>query len=224
MDRLTEIVAIDGPAGAGKSTVARRVARELGMAFLDTGAMYRAATWRALKEGIAMDDPDALTASTSSMKYALMGDEGAPRVMVDGQDMTKQIRTHEVTDNIRHLDGIPGLRAHLVALQREIASRRPTVAEGRDMGTVVFPDAKCKVFLDASLDSRTRRRAGELGGAADDVDLARLRDDIHRRDENDRSRAASPLRPADDAIIIDTTDMSLDEVTAAIVALARERL
>ncbi len=224
LNTLTEIVAIDGPAGAGKSTVARRVARELGMAFLDTGAMYRAATWRAMKHGVPLDDPERLVASTSSMQYQVLGDDAAPRIVLDGEDVTNRIRTPEVTGNIRCLDGIPRLREHLVAMQRELGALRPTVAEGRDMGTVVFPGAKCKIFLDASLDSRTRRRAAESTGHGADVDLERLREDIRLRDENDRSRAASPLRPADDAMIIDTTGMSLDEVTAAIVSLARERI
>ena len=218
------IVAIDGPAGSGKSTIARRVAKALGYTFLDTGAMYRAATWRALRDGVDLEDRDALAESTRAMDLALMTDGGTLRVFVDGQDVTAEIRAEPVTSNIRALGGIPEVRERLVALQREFGAAGRLVAEGRDMGTVVFPRAKCKIFLEASLDARTKRRAEQLREQGSEVDEADLKAAIHARDESDRNRDASPLRTAGDAFVLDTTSMSLDEVEAAILERARAAL
>lgn len=221
---LTDIVAIDGPAGVGKSSVAKGVAAALGFRHLDTGAMYRAATWWAMHRGIDWADPDALAAATAAMPLRLQAENGRTRVWVDDAEVTDAIRSLEVTNNIRHLDGIPEVRAHLVALQRQHAAQGPTVAEGRDMGTVVFPHARCKIFLDASLDERTRRRAQQLSAQGKFVDLARLRDEIDRRDHNDRTRKTAPLRPAEDAILIDTTHLDESAVEAAVLNLARAAL
>lgn len=209
------VIAIDGPAGAGKSTVARRVAERLNYAFLDTGAMYRAATWRALNHRIPWHDRDALIASTRAM--ALEFKDG--RVRVDGQDVTDEIRTAEVTRNIRHLDGIPEVRAQLGSLQRRIGTARPTVAEGRDMGTVIFPDAVCKVYLDAGLEERARRRAAQLSEQNSQVDVKEVLTEIEARDANDQTRDAAPLRAAPDAHRIDTTGLSVEEVVERIVQL-----
>ena len=214
------VVAIDGPAGAGKSSAAREAARRLGMAFLDTGAMYRAATWRALEHHVGLDDPAALAASTSAMKLDLAPVDHGLRVEVDGVDVTSAIRSPEVTRNIRYLDGIPAVRNRLVELQREFAAKGPTVAEGRDMGTVVFPRARCKIFLDASVEERTRRRAEQLRSEGRQVDVAALQSEIAARDHNDRTRDVAPLRPATDAVIVDTTRMDFDQVVAEIVRLA----
>ncbi|HNR29604.1 MAG TPA: (d)CMP kinase [Candidatus Hydrogenedentes bacterium] len=224
MPNITRIVAIDGPAGAGKSTTARRVARALGFAFLDTGAMYRAATWCALHNGADLDAPDALAASTEAMELVMNETNGEQRVAVGGVDVTDAIRTPEITRLIYKLDQNPAVRRRLVALQREIGARGPTVAEGRDIGTVVFPEAACKIFLDASLEERTRRRARELESKGVAVDLEALRAEIHDRDEKNRTRRDSPLKQAEDAVLVDTTDMTPDEVVDAIVRLARERL
>ena len=218
------IVAIDGPAGAGKSTVARRVADTLGFAFLDTGAMYRAATWRALHNRVDLTDADALVASTRAMDLEMNEQDGAQRVFVDGDDVTEAIRSLEVTEQIWRLDQNRHVRAHLVRLQRDFGARRPTVAEGRDMGTVVFPKAKCKVYLDASLDARTQRRARELEAKGTPTDLDALRKSIHERDLRDCTREVSPLRRADDAVLLDTTALTVDEVVNAIVDLARHAL
>ena len=220
---IVDILAIDGPAGAGKSTVARRTAGALGFAFLDSGAMYRAATWNAMKRGIRWDDAAALDAATRAMRLELHDAEGGARVVVDGEDVTQAIRTPEVTRHIAHLDHNPNVRAHLVDLQRAIGARGRTVAEGRDMGTVVFPNAKCKIYLDASLDERTRRRASEFASKGIPFDVTTLRDDIRTRDEKDMTRAVAPLRRADDALVLDTSHMNTDEAVAAIVAIARER-
>ena len=222
MQAITEIVAIDGPAGAGKSSVSRAVAERLGFAFLDSGAMYRAATWWAMHRGVDLEDAEALAASTRAMSLKFSDEEGSLRIRVDDQDITEAIRLPEVTERIRKLDAIPAVREPLMQLQRELASRRPTVAEGRDMGTVVFPDAKCKIFLDASLEIRTQRRARELSENAQNPDLDQLREAIHRRDEGDRTRATAPLRKAEDAHVLDSTAMSIEQVVDTIVSLARK--
>ncbi len=224
MEPITEIVAIDGPAGAGKSTVARRVADALGYAFLDTGAMYRASTWWALRQGVNLEDPGALAAATREMPLELRDADNGLQVFVGDHDITKAIRTPEVTREIYRLDQVPQVREHLVALQRQYGARRPTVAEGRDMGTVVFPAAKCKVFLDASLDERSRRRLAELQARGIAVDFESLRAEIHERDEKTRSRAVAPLRRAADAILVDTTHMTIDQAVETIAALAHAAL
>ncbi|MBN2307565.1 MAG: (d)CMP kinase [Candidatus Hydrogenedentes bacterium] len=217
----TDIIAIDGPAGAGKSTTAKRVAAALGYAFLDTGAMYRAATWWAMEQGVDLDDPAAVAAATRALPLRMEEHDGRARVFVGDRDVTEAIRSPEVTRCIFKLDQNPDVRAHLVALQRAFGARQPTVAEGRDIGTVVFPQAKCKVYLDASLDERARRRAAEMAGKGKTVSPDALRAEIHERDEKSKTRAVSPLRRAEDAVLIDTTSMTQDEVVAAIVELAR---
>ena len=219
--RVTQIVAIDGPAGAGKSSVARQVARRLGMAFLDTGAMYRAATWWAMHRGVDLDDAEGLVASTRAMPLEMEYRGEDMRIWVDGADVTEAIRTPAVTNNIRKLDGIAGVREPLVGRQRAIAAARPTVAEGRDVGTVVFPEARCKIYLDASLEERIRRRAEQQRQKGLPADLAALREEIVRRDENDRRREVAPLKKAEDACVLDTTSMTLEEVVDEIVERAR---
>jgi cytidylate kinase len=224
MNAPTHIVAIDGPAGAGKSTAARRVAEELGIAFLDTGAMYRAATWRALHEEVDLEDPGAIAASTRAMDLRLEASSGGLRIYVDGKDVTQAIRTPEVTRCIFHIDQNPEVRQQLVELQRAFAQRGPTVAEGRDMGTVVFPKARCKIFLDASLDERARRRTRELEEKGAPPEFDEVRREMAERDEKTRNRAVAPLRRAPDALHLDTTGMLLDEVVARIAAEARASL
>jgi cytidylate kinase len=224
MSEATQIVAIDGPAGAGKSTAARRAACALRFAFLDTGAMYRAATWWALQQGIDLDAPAALAASTRAMDLELLETDGGMRVLVNGTDVSEAIRTPEVTRVIYKLDQNPEVRRHLVHLQRRFGERRPTVAEGRDIGTVVFPRAKCKVYLDASLETRARRRAAELEAKGIDVDLERLQAEIRERDHQSMTREDSPLCRAEDAILLDTSGLTLDEVVDRLVQLAREKL
>lgn len=224
MSEATQIVAIDGPAGAGKSTCAKRVAKALGFAFLDTGAMYRAATWWALHQGVSLEDPDALAESTQRMELDIHESESGQRVVVNGQDVTQAIRTPEVTRVIYKLDQNSAVRRHLVDLQRRIGERAPTVAEGRDIGTVVFPKARCKIYLDASIEVRAQRRALELEAKGMTVDRGTLAAEIHERDEHSKNRNDSPLRKAEDALLVDTTFMTQDEAVAEIVRLARERL
>lgn len=222
MSEATHIVAIDGPAGAGKSSTAKRVAEVLGYSFLDTGAMYRAATWNAVQQGISLDDGEALAEATRVMQLDVEESPSGQRVLVNGQDVTDAIRTPEITRIIFKLDQNPAVRRHLVALQQRVGAQRPTVAEGRDIGTVVFPKAHCKIYMDASLDERTRRRARQLEEKGGVVDYAALKAEIAERDEKAINRADSPLRPADDAVILDTTQLSFDEVVDAVVRLARQ--
>jgi len=217
---ITDIIAIDGPAGAGKSTVARRVAERLGYAFLDTGAMYRAATWNAVAQGIDLNDASALAEATRRMRLDISEGDGRQTVVVDGHDVTAAIRTPEITSQIHYLDRTPEVRSTLVDIQRRFGAGRPTVAEGRDIGTVVFPQARCKVYMVASLDERTRRRREELRGKGVDVSFEQLREEIRVRDELSMTRAVAPLRPAADAIHIDTTSLTVDEVVGRIIDIA----
>jgi cytidylate kinase len=201
------VVAIDGPAGAGKSTVARRVAADLGFTYLDSGAMYRAVALAALERG-------AEPAQAAREVGIDLGD----RVLLDGRDVTAQIRTPEVTEAASVAAADPAVRAAMVAQQRRLLSHGDWVAEGRDIGTVVAPDAEVKVFLTASPEARARRRAAELG-----ADEATVLADQTIRDQRDSDRAHSPLQAAPDAHRIDTTDLSLDEVVARVVELVRSR-
>ncbi len=220
-DKLSRIVAIDGPAGAGKSSVSKEVAKRLGMAFLDSGAMYRAATWWAMDQGVDLDDPEALARSTEELPLDLRFENDSLHVIVNGRDVTDEIRTPEVTRNIMYLDGLQGVRTPLVRMQRDIAGRRPTVAEGRDMGTVVFPNARCKIYLDASIEERTQRRAGQLAEQGTKADLEALRGEIELRDQNDMTREVAPLRKAEDAYVLDTSSLSFEEVVQEIIQRAK---
>ena len=213
------IVAIDGPAGAGKSTVARAVARRLGFAHMDTGAMYRAVTLAHLESGLDLDDADRLQDSIATMDVAL--DTGA--VTWEGRDVTARLRTRQITAAVSSVAAQPAVRAALVPLQKRLAERGDVVVEGRDIGTVVFPDADVKIYLTASPAERARRRARQLGLEQDDVTLESLSDELGTRDRTDASRALSPLHAAEDAHRIDSTHMSQDEVVQEVVALVRAR-
>jgi cytidylate kinase len=201
------VVAIDGPGGSGKSTVAREVARRLGWAHLDTGAMYRAVTWAVLRDGIDPADGAAVAALARKLDLQV-GD----RVLVDGADATAGIRSAEVTNAVSVVSAHPGVRSDLVRRQREwVAARGGTVVEGRDIGTVVFPGARLKAFLTATQEERARRRAQEMAHAPTGVAA-----DLARRDRLDSTRAASPLSVAPGALVVDTTDRSVDEVVRAV--------
>lgn len=221
LEQNSEIIAIDGPAGAGKSSVAKAVADALSFTHLDSGAMYRAITWWAMHQSIDMDDPDALITATESIALDISTNQGMTKVFVNGEDISDAVRTRPVTESIKKLDHIPRVRKHLVSLQRAFARKGPTVAEGRDMGTVVFPNAKCKIYLDASVDVRAERRAKQLEQSGATADLEEIRADIQRRDDSDMGRDIAPLQAAEDAHVLDTSEMNQDEVVAAIVSLAR---
>ena len=210
-------MAVDGPGGSGKSTVARALARRLGLRYLDTGAMYRALTWLALQRGIATDDPDALAELARSASLAVGTDPDAPTVMIEDVDVAGPIRGPEVTAAVSAVSAVPAVREQLVALQRTLiavaaGSSAGIVAEGRDIGTVVAPDAPVKVFLTASPTERARRRADETA-----ADAAKTELDLARRDQLDSSRASSPLAQAPDALVVDSTTMGVDEVVDMIV-------
>ncbi len=223
MNQLEHIVAIDGPAGTGKSTVAKRVAKLLKYAYLDTGAMYRAATWWAFDQGVDTEDAEALAESTRTILLEIKETDGAQHVKVDGRDISEAIRTPEITREIYKVAENVGVREHLVELQRQFALLNgPTVAEGRDMCTTVFPFSKCKIFLDASLDERTERRARDLKAKGIEVDIEELRREIKEREEKNRTREVSPLEQAEDATLLDTSDMTIDEVVETVAGLARK--
>lgn len=210
------VVAIDGPGGSGKSTVAKLVAAATGLDYLDTGAMYRSITHAVLHRGIDPTDWPAIDSILDDIEMEVT----ATRVTVDGQDATAAIRGPEVTASVSAVAANPAVRVALVRLQQQwIAQRCGGVIEGRDIGTVVAPGAAVKVFLTASVPERARRRAAETGGDVDEIAA-----DLARRDEADASREQSPLRPADDAVHIDTTGREIDDVVAEISDLVRERL
>ncbi|GIW93925.1 MAG: cytidylate kinase [Pirellulaceae bacterium] len=202
------IVTIDGPAGAGKSSAARALARRLDFQFLDTGAMYRAVTWWALDRGWPLDRPDEL----ARLATQLAVDWQQERVLVNGQDVTAHIRLPAVTDAIHYIADHPRIRAHLVELQRRWACNRNVVTEGRDQGTVVFPQAECKIFLTASLDERVRRRLEQYERQGVAVAREAVQQELLRRDQQDTSRPVGALRQADDAVVVVTDGLSLDEV------------
>lgn len=217
MKRL--VVAIDGPAGAGKSTLARGLAARLGLAYVDTGAMYRAVAWKALHLGADLDDPGALGRLARRMTIAFKAAKGAPqRVFADGKDVTGVIRTPEVSQTASVVAAVPAVRRAMVARQRALGRGGGVVMEGRDIGTVVFPKADVKFFVDASVEERARRRYEEMRAKDAGVSLAAIASAIRRRDRRDRGRKDSPLRPAPDAHIIDTTRLTKDGVLAALLA------
>jgi CMP/dCMP kinase len=215
------VVALDGPAGSGKSTVARRVAQALGWRYVDTGATYRAATVAVLRAGIAPDDAEAVHAVVARAGIELDTDPAAPRVLLDGEDVSAEVRTPEVTAAVSAVSAVPAVRAHLLALQRA-ACADGAVAEGRDVGVTVTPSARVKVFLDASAEVRAARRAGDGdAGVRTGGDLVTaVAADLARRDAHDSGRATSPTQAADDAVHLDSSALSVDEVVAAVLDLA----
>ncbi|HVX45742.1 MAG TPA: (d)CMP kinase [Mycobacteriales bacterium] len=211
---FTGVIALDGPSGTGKSTVACRVADALHARFLDTGAMYRAATVAVLRAGDSLDDPDAIAATVSRSRIDLTTHTGPQRVEVDGSDVTAEIRGEPVTLAVSAVSAVPAVRQQLVAQQQALIGAGGIVVEGRDIGTVVAPDAELKIFLTAHPEVRASRRSRQAGGPVEAVAK-----DMRRRDTYDSSRAASPLRAAADAVEVDTSELSIDEVVGRILAL-----
>ena len=214
------IVTIDGPAGAGKSTVARRLAARLGFRFLDTGAMYRAVAWAAVRDGLNLDDAEAVATLARRLAIELAG----KRVLVNSIDVTEAIRTSQVTSVTHYAADNPQVREHLVQLQRQAVGEDNVVSEGRDQGTVVFPHAGCKIFLTASPAERARRRVADLAARGEQRELAAVLAEQSLRDERDSVRAVGPLVPAVDAVHISTDGLEADEVVERIEQLVRSRL
>lgn len=214
------IIAIDGPSGTGKSTTSRALATRLGAKYLDTGAMYRVATLHVLNQGIDPADTAAVIAATAELPLRVSDDPASTEVLLDGADVQHEIRGPEVTRNVSAVSAIPEVRANLVALQRELAAQaRRCVVEGRDIGSVVLVDAPVKAYLTASAQVRARRRYDQDLAEGRSVDFDEVLADVIRRDELDSTRATSPLRPAEDAHIVDTSTMTMDEVLEHLISL-----
>ena len=213
-----EAVAIDGPGASGKTTVGARVAGRLGFRFLDTGLTYRAATWAALRRGVDMEDDEALMVLTRLLDIRITGDS---RVLVDGVDATDGLHTSKVDGSVSRVSAVRGVRVALVPIQRRAAEDGPIVMVGRDICTVVLPDARTKVFLDASPEVRSARRRADIVRAGGSVELEQVSDELRRRDTHDSGRKESPLMVAKDAVVIDTSEMDVDEVVERIVRLVR---
>ncbi|MFI0240691.1 (d)CMP kinase [Streptomyces sp. NPDC016845] len=218
------IVAIDGPSGTGKSSTSKAVAAQLGLSYLDTGAQYRAITWWMVNNGIDLTDPSAIAAVAGKADIVSGTDPAAPTITVDGTDVAGPIRTGEVTSEVSAVSAVPEVRARITELQRSIAASAATdgkgiVVEGRDIGTTVLPDADLKIFLTASPEARAARRSGELKGA----DVKATQEALVKRDAADSSRKTSPLAKADDAVEVDTTDLTLQQVIECVVTLVGEK-
>ena len=218
------VVAIDGPAGAGKSTVARSLARDLGYTYIDTGAMYRSVGVLATEQGTALDDVAALDQLVRTMEFEFPWQDGELQTVVNGRNLSRAIRTADAAMNASTVSKVPEVRRALVARQREMGRSGGVVMEGRDIGTVVFPDAGLKVFLSASAEVRGRRRWLQMRERGQEADLATVIEEVERRDLQDRTRKEAPLRPAEDAVILDTSEMNLEQVLAALGLLVSERV
>ncbi|MDV2475417.1 (d)CMP kinase [Rhodococcus zopfii] len=218
------IIAMDGPSGTGKSTVSKRLARHLGAAYLDTGAMYRVATLHALRRGTDLTDPDAIAAATADLPWSIGTDPEIEDIRLDGQDVRDEIRGAEVTAAVSAVSAVPQVRAMLVAAQQRLGrDAGRIVVEGRDIGTVVFPDADAKIYLTASAEARAHRRNSQNIAEGRGDDYYAVLAAVQRRDHLDSTRVVSPLRAADDAVQVDTSDMNIDEVIAALVAVVAEQ-
>ncbi|GAB3943541.1 (d)CMP kinase [Corynebacterium tapiri] len=217
------ILAVDGPSGTGKSTTCRALAKELNAKYVDTGAMYRVATLAVLRAGVDPADTAGVIAVTEHLPLEVNDDPDATAVMFDGEDVSAEIRGPEVTQNVSAVSAIPEVRRNLVELQRRLAAQaHRAIVEGRDIGTVVLADAPAKAFLTASAEVRARRRFDQDQAAGRTVDFAAVLADVQRRDALDSSRATSPLKPADDAVVIDTSELSRDEVQRRLIDLIKE--
>ena len=218
------IVTIDGPAASGKSTVARLLAEKLDASFLDTGAMYRAVTLAAMQAGIDLSDEQKLLEITQTCDFQFSVEAGKTTVYLDNVDVTDQIRDPEVTANARYIAGAPDVRSELVRMQRQFAAgQEKVVTEGRDQGTVAFADADVKFFLTADAGERARRRQADAKAKNHGRTLEQIQEAIEERDKSDRNRAVGPLKPAEDAIVVDTTALAIDEVVEKLLGFVKER-
>lgn len=212
------VISIDGPAGAGKSTVAKKIARQLGMFYLDTGSMYRAFTLYVLNKNVKLDDTKSIESSLEDFHLAITQDG----VWIDNQNVIKEIRSESVNDNVSHISSLPFVRKKMVELQRQIGENRDIVVEGRDIGTVVFPNANFKFYLDASVEERAWRRIKDEKNQNKTIQLGEMMDKIKKRDNYDSTRELAPLSKAGDAYYIDSTRMTIEEVCNYIIRLVKE--
>lgn len=212
-------VAIDGPAGSGKSTVAKEIARELGIVYVDTGAMYRTVAYGCLQQGVDLSDETAVVDYLSQMEMTILPENGGQRIFLNGEDITGKIRTQEVGNGASCVAVYAGVREKLVELQRGLAKEHSVIMDGRDIGTNVLPNAEVKIYLDAGVEERAKRRLGELEQQGKTADLETIKKEILARDQNDMNRELNPLRCAEDALRLDSTGLSVEEVKKKIISV-----
>lgn len=216
-------IAIDGPAGAGKSTIAKKVAKELSFIYVDTGAMYRAMALYLHRNGIPADDAEKIAAACGGAEISIEYRDGEQVVLLGGENVNPYLRTGEVSAMASKSSAVPQVRTRLVQLQQELAAAQNVVMDGRDIGTVVLPDARVKIYLTASVEVRARRRFLEMQEKGEPADFDQIAAEIAERDHRDMTREVSPLRQADDAVLVDTSDMTIDQVTQRILEIVKDR-
>lgn len=217
-------IAVDGPAGSGKSTVAKAVAKRLGIIYVDTGAMYRGVAYYCIQNGVNCCDEKAVLALLEEIRLEIQPTEEGQRIFIDNEDITQKIRTQEIGQGASEVAIIQSVRQKLGDMQRQMAKENSVVMDGRDIGTYVLPQAEVKIYMDASVDERALRRMGELQAKGEKPDFEEVRDAIIRRDENDMNRQHNPLRKAQDAIYLDTTKMSIEDSVEKIISIIKEKL
>ncbi len=216
-------IAIDGPAGAGKSTIAKKLAQELGYVYVDTGAMYRAMAYYFLQQGIDKTDEAAINAAVDGADVTIRYVDGAQQVLLNGEDVTGSLRSEQVGNMASNTSVYPAVRVKLVALQQKLAQTTDVIMDGRDIGTCVLPDAQVKIYLTASVGTRAKRRYDELVEKGEQPDLKKIEADIEERDYRDMHREMSPLRQADDAVLVDSSEMNIEQVVSAILEIVKEK-
>ena len=216
-------IAIDGPAGAGKSTIAKKLAQKLGYVYVDTGAMYRAMAYYFLQQGIDKTDEAAINAAVDGADVTIRYVDGAQQVLLNGEDVTGSLRSEQVGNMASNTSVYPAVRVKLVALQQKLAQTTNVIMDGRDIGTCVLPDAQVKIYLTASVGTRAKRRYDELVEKGEEPDLEKIEADIEERDYRDMHREMSPLRQADDAVLVDSSEMNIEQVVSAILEIVKEK-
>ena len=221
---MSNNIARDGPSGAGKSTIAKRLAKELNCIYVDTGAMYRAMALYLLREGVDMEDAAAISAKCKDADISIKFEDGVQQVILNGENVSGLIRTEQVSNMASRSSVNPDVRKKLVELQQKLATRESLVMDGRDIGTVVLPEAKVKIYLTASSAVRAKRRYDELIAKGEQADLAQIEADIIERDRRDMTREISPLKQAEDAVLVDTSDMTIEEVEEKLLSIVNEKV
>lgn len=217
-------IAVDGPAGSGKSTVAKAVARKLGIVYVDTGAMYRTVALHCIQEGISLADEASVVASLDGLNMRIQPDTDGQKIFLNEEDVTAKIRTAEIGRGASDVGAYQKVRERMVEIQQKMAKELSVIMDGRDIGTVVLPEAEVKIYLDAGVEERARRRVGELEAKGETADFEEIKKLIIQRDYNDMNREHSPLKKADDAVVLDSTSMTVEEVQQAILDIVQERV